>query len=569
MKRSWLNWKTLAVIAVGVVVVGPILRQAIHLPRLPSLGGGQHVATPAPETSQAGGATATGGGRSRTTTVTADGRLIPTVGQPTILLNPGLVRPGTKVAVTGFGFDQGGVIDIVLKKNASDAGVPVSLAKADENGAFSASFTVPESLASRSPTVAAEERNSKKVALAQAQLPAGMAAVKLSKMVGKPGDVITLSASGFEPEEDIKVYWGQLNGDPAATLHADGGGNVGQAAVHIPVGAIGNTSLVLIGSKSQSVAIGQFIMLGLYPTVTAHPYAVKAGNKITLSAKGFGPDETVLIYVNGVKGPPMATVQVDDKGGFAGLSFEVPFGLKKQQSLILIGQQSRAVVNSGFLVLPYTPSMLPSTWGGFPGTTLSFYAQGFAAHEVVLVYKNHTLNGGGQLVSAFRVDDRGRAAAAGQYMIPSEDQGKVVFTAIGRESDGVATATVTVQHSEVAVQIPPQPKYTLPPDLQPATPTPVAPAAPHAGAGPAGAAGPTGAAGHTPPAGGAGQAAPAGGAGQNAPAGTQPAPAQTQQGPATTPGGGQGAPAPTSGSRGGGGVINRVQQLWQGIASSL
>lgn len=476
MKRSWLNWKTLVVIVVGLVILGPLIRGLGSIGRS-QLGAGQ-TASPAPaETTAPASPAATPTSRpartkpGKTTTVNVEGRNIPSESVPTVLLNPGLVMPGTKVAVLGFGFDPGSAVDVMIKKSSADPGTAVSLAKVDERGAFSASFTVPEKMGTRSPTVLARERGSNKLAQARATVPAGMATVKLAKQVGKPGDTISVSAGGFEPDESIKVYWGQLTGDPATTLHADGGGNVGQASLQIPVGAVGNSNIVLVGSRSQAIAIAQFIMLGLYPTVKVQPYAVKAANRIGLSAKGFGPGERVLVYVNAMDGPPLMTVQADGQGGFSGAGFVVPFGLKRQQSLILLGEQSRAVVNSGFIVLPYTPTAQPSTYGGFPGTTLSFYASGFAPREVVLVYKNRTLDGHGQLVSAFRVDDQGRAAAAGQYRIPSEDQGKVAFTAVGRESEGVATTTVTVQHSDVPVDIPAQPKYTLPPDLQEPAPS--------------------------------------------------------------------------------------------------
>ena len=557
MKRSWLNWRTFVVIAIGLVVAGPLLRELVSVVRLPN--SAAERGAPAPAESQAPSTPTTAPARNssvkapKTSTISVNGQSIPSAGQPTILLNPGLVRPGTKVAVSGFGFDPGSVVDVVLKKNASDAGTAVTLAKADETGSFGTTFIVPSNMGARSPTVLAQERNSNKVAQTKALMPASMATVKMGKATGKPGDKISLSASGFEPEEEVKVYWGQLNGDPAATLHADGGGNIGQASVLIPVGAIGTTSVVLVGSKSQSLAIGQFYMLGLYPTVKAQPYALKSANRISLSGKGFGPGETVLIYVNGMNGPPLMAVPTDANGSFSGAGFVVPFGLKGQQSLILIGEQSRAVVNSGFLVLPYTPSVQPSTYGGFPGTTLSFYATGFAPNEVVLVYKGRTRTGGGNLVSAFRVDGRGRAAAAGQYMIPGEDQGKVTFTAIGRLSQGAATATVNVEHSDVPAQVAPQPKYTLPPDLQEPTPTPsVRPTAPAAGA-------PQGQMTAPPPgAGAAGQARP--GAGQ--------APGQTTQGPTPEPGESPAAHS-TAAHHSDGGLFGGIQQLWKGITSNL
>ncbi|HKA50300.1 MAG TPA: hypothetical protein VKK19_11990, partial [Candidatus Dormibacteraeota bacterium] len=280
MKRTWLNWRTFVVVAIGLVVAGPLIRELISVVRVPNTASERSAPAPAesevPSTPPPAQAAHNSSVKAKGTTITVNGQSIPSAGQPTILLNPGLVRPGTKVAVSGFGFDPGSIVDVVLKKSASDAGTAVTLAKADETGSFGTTFIVPSNMGARSPTVLAQERNSNKVAQTKALMPASMATVKMGKASGKPGDRMSLSASGFEPEEEVKVYWGQLGGDPAATLHADGGGNVGQASVLIPVGAIGTTSVVLVGSKSQSLAIGQFYMLGLYPTVKAQPYALKA-----------------------------------------------------------------------------------------------------------------------------------------------------------------------------------------------------------------------------------------------------------------------------------------------------
>jgi hypothetical protein len=411
--------------------------------------------------------------------------LIPSASQPTILLNPGLVRPGTQVAVSGFGFDAGSVVDVVLQTSGSASQSPVTLAKTDKNGSFTAGFAMPEGVATRGPTVLARERDGDKTARAQAVVAAGLGSLKVGKQVGKPGDRVTLTGAGFSPGEDVKVYWGVLSGPPAQTLLADQSGNVGQASLRVPVVPVGNSTLALIGGKSQTVATSPFIVLGLYPTVSVAPYALKAANRIGFAGKGFGPDERVLVYVNSTAGAPVMTVQADSNGGFSGMGLVIPFGLKKQQSLILLGEISRAVVSSGFLVLPYNPTAQPSTYGGAPGTSLTFYATGFAPNEVVLVYKHRTHDSAGELVGAFRADERGRAAAAAQYMIAADQPGKLVFTLVGRKSEGVATASVQVQGSDVSAQVPPQPKFTLPPDLQDQPSPSPTPRASHAASAPA------------------------------------------------------------------------------------
>jgi hypothetical protein len=394
-----------------------------------------------------------------------NGAPIPASGQPTVLLNPGLVRPGSKVGINGFGFDPGAVIGLKLKLTETDTGSAIGGAKADRYGNFTTTFAVPETLGNNTAIVQAQQGNSTKMARAKAVVPSGVGFVKLNRMVGKPGDKLVLSAHGFSPGEPINVYWGRLAGPPAAKLQADEAGGVGQAAIRVGVGAVGSSTLVLVGGKTQTVATAPFTMLSLYPNVYVHPYAAKAAEHMYFSAKGFAPGERILVYINAPEGRPAMTVTTGENGGFNGAGFVLPFGLKKHQSLILIGDESRAVVTSGFTVLPYMPSSQPSTYGGFPGTEMSFYAKGFAPNEVVLVSQHKIHDDAGSLITAFRVDGKGAAAAAGRYVIPGKAQGKMTFTLVGRQSQGVATATVNVQQPDTPVNIPPQPKYVLPADL--------------------------------------------------------------------------------------------------------
>ena len=101
-------------------------------------------------------------------------------------------------------------------------------------------------------------------------------------------------------------------------------------------------------------------------------------------------------------------------------------------------------MDSGFDILPYSPSAQASTYGALPGTTISFYASGFAANEVVEVYLGRGQGNSGTLVSAFRVNSHGSAAAAGNYVIPNGTGPALYFTMVGQQSGGTATAKVSV-----------------------------------------------------------------------------------------------------------------------------
>jgi hypothetical protein len=380
-----------------------------------------------------------------------------------ILLNPGVVRQGVSMGVTGTGFKPRATIDVLVKQRRSDTGQPISLAHADKYGNFYDNLTVPQTLSSGPFFIEAHERNSNTVALAAGVITGGAPQLKLSDQVGQPGELITVSIHGFSPYEKIKVYWNTMIGQPFMTLQADGGGGVGQAPVQVPFGAKGVNTFLFVGTKSLSMVAAPFDLLSLYPTIKLSSYALRADHQLNFSGSGFGPGERVLVYLNNTMGQPMAVLQTTQNGKFTNAAgFDIPFKLKGRQTLIFLGEESRASVAVSWSVLPYMPNAQASTYGGLPGTTVSFYASGFAKQEVVHVYVGHTQGNAANMVSCFRTDDRGNAVAAGSYVIPGDAQGKLAFMLVGAKSGGTATATMSIMAPPAPVHVPPQPTFTCP-----------------------------------------------------------------------------------------------------------
>jgi hypothetical protein len=401
-------------------------------------------------------------------TVDLNGAGIPVTGQPIIILNPGLVRPGAKVGLSGSGFDAGARVDVFVTAGKDDKGKKpesVASATATKDGTVAAEFGIPAGSSERQYEVQARQRGSDKSAKAVAMTAAGVATMTLKPDAGQPGSTVEVSAEGFAPNEEINVHWGSLAGEPSQKLRASPSGGLTRARVPVGVSATGNTTLMLIGNESKTAATASFLMLGLYPTVTMEPYAAKAGERMGFSGKGFAPGERVLVYVNSAGDKPSMTVDADGAGAFANAGFKLPYGLQGKQSLIVIGEQSRASVQAGFTLLPYIPLGRASIYGGMPGTTLSFYVTGFAPNEAVHVRAGGGQGNTGKLVTAFRVDNKGSAAAAGSYVIPGDAQKGVTFTLTGAKSKASATVTVEVNAPDQPVNVPPQPEYKLPPDL--------------------------------------------------------------------------------------------------------
>jgi len=471
-KRRKIGWKQLIAVAVGVVIIWQVGKAVSQT--------GKSAKAAASTTSSAAPTFVPTSRATPRPTVTLGGQAVSANGGPVILVNPGLVAPGGVVNVQGSGFDPSVSVAVWLRPPRSNTGTLVARGMTSKYGTLNTGFTMPASTGATA-TLVAQEAGGTKTAIAQIVTPIGVGHVVIDgKSAGKPGDTVTVSASGFGPGEKVDVFWGRVAGTPAATLTADGSGSISEASVPVGVAPTGSTTLVLVGEKTKTTATAPYQMLGLYPVITPHPYAVQPGHSVTLSGSGFAPDEQVLVYLNAVSGTPALTATANSGGGLS-LSFVVPFGLKGNQTLIAIGEESRAAVDSGFDILPYTPSAQASTYGALPGTTISFYAKGFAANEVVEVYLGRGQGNSGTLVSAFRVDGHGNAAAAGNYVIPNGTGPALYFTLVGQQSGGTATAKVSVTAPSQPVTVPSQSPYVLPSSLG-GTPSPQ-PSADHPSAG--------------------------------------------------------------------------------------
>jgi hypothetical protein len=378
--------------------------------------------------------------------VDIEGNKVPAESGPVAVLNPGLARAGAEVGVNASGFDPGARVRVMLSTGESKP-KEVASGKVDRSGGVTAEFTFPTGAAAAADqhVVTVHQVNSDKVAEAELVAQANVATAKLSDDTAAPGDTLTVNASGFAPNEGVKVYWGRVAGKPAATLEADESGSLSKESVRVGVAPTGESTMILVGAKSQSAAVAPFTMLGLYPTAGSKPYAARAGETISVSADGFAPGERVLLHVNQATGTPVFVEKSDSKGNISGLSIRIPFGLKGKQTLILTGEQSRASVSTGFSVMPYQPTARANTYGGLPGTTLTFYVKDFAPNETVNVYVGRGKGSQGERVSSFKVNEKGSATAAGEYVIPGDAQGKLTLTLVGTKSEGSATTTVTVE----------------------------------------------------------------------------------------------------------------------------
>ena len=375
---------------------------------------------------------------------------LPPVG-PVLLLNPNTAAPGATLNVLGSGFGRGKLIMLTLATgadaNAQQRGRRLDTAQAGRDGTFGKNVGLPTLLPGHTFWVIAQERNGDARAVARGTVAIGSPTATLSTAAGKPGDTVYASARGFDPNEAIDVYLNNLGTAPVTTLHAGSGGGLSLAAIPVPYGPVGPTALLLLGRHSRGLAAIPFEMLGLYPTASVSSYAAVADTVLSFSTSGFGPNEVVDVRVNTPDGFAVGQLRTDSGGIIRNQGrFRIPFSLKGRNTFVLTGEESHTSTTVNFTVEPYLPIAAPSSYGGGPGTAITFYGTGFARRETVRVWVSRA-GGGRTQVATMQTDRRGNLMArAGLYLIrPDEPPGKLTFTLAGDKSVTPVTVPFNVQ----------------------------------------------------------------------------------------------------------------------------
>jgi hypothetical protein len=369
---------------------------------------------------------------------------------PLLLLNPNTAALGGTIDVIGTGFDGGKLVTLTLVLPKKQASMVLDTAQASRSGDFSKNVTLPSSLPSYSFRIVADERKGNAHAEAPGTIAVGSPRATLSTNVGKPGDTVYATASGFTANELVDVFLNNLATTPVTSLQAGADGKLLLAPVPVPYGPPGPTSLLLLGRQSHGLAAIPFELLSLYPNASVSSYSAVADTVLRFSASGFGPDEYVDVHVNMPDSVIVGRLQADSSGNIrSGGSFRIPFSLKKQNTFVLTGEQSHTSATITFTVQPYTPLAVPSTYDGSPGTAFTFYGSGFARNEMVRVYLN------GNQVATMSTDNLGNLVAKpGLYLIGSNTQpGKLRFILAGDKSVTQVPVTVNVAAPAGPVQL--------------------------------------------------------------------------------------------------------------------
>ena len=149
------------------------------------------------------------------------------------------------------------------------------------------------------------------------------ATLTIAPDTGVPGSRVTLTGTGFGPNEAVNLYanstsqflLGSITSDPTGSFSFDA------AARETYRGA---NSVVGIGGTSGHIGVGQFVVK---PYIVLIPNIARPGDVVRVEGYGFGPEQSISLYWPGAPSRIIGTAITDSNSSFKdpnAIEFQVP-----------------------------------------------------------------------------------------------------------------------------------------------------------------------------------------------------------------------------------------------------
>lgn len=347
---------------------------------------------------------------------------------PAITITAPNPTPYSQVSISGSGFSAGEPVHVAL-------GLSSTTTTANGAGAFSGiSLQIPN-VSSGLYLVVATGLTSGSQTFGYLYISSLFPQVSPSGWYVVPGSTITFSGSGFAPNEVVTV---SRSGSTTATFTANSSGSFsGAGSSVIPLSARNSTAtFTLKGGTSGAVFTLPISVADLYPYTNPSTWYALPGTAVTFSGGGFGPNETINVYV-GASTTITTSFTANSSGEFMNAgSATLPYNSGTSVNYRLVGAQSGATAMAPITLAQFYPSILPSVWYSAPGGAASLSGTGFAPNETV------TVTSGGNTSTA-------TSNAMGAFSIPSitlptTPNSMGAITAVGNKSGASVTVSVAI-----------------------------------------------------------------------------------------------------------------------------
>jgi len=344
---------------------------------------------------------------------------------PTISIDPSVGHVGTSVEVEGTGF---AAAESSIKVIYGDTDVKTGIT-ADDDGSWSATFTVPSSV-NGSHVIDASGSTTEASAVTDKTFTVSPK-IKLDLTSGGVGTTVTVTGSAFDSgESSIKVTY---DGDEVRTgIVADVKG-YWSTTFQIPSSTKGSHVIDAWGDTTNKSDIDD-ITFSVLPGTSIAPTSGYVGDEIEITGSGFADNESgIKVTFDGVV--VSQKIEADDEGNWSA-SFAVPAADNGEQTIDAYGNTTIAadVLDSTFTV---DARVVIQPKEGSVGETISVTGTGFSSK------KDYTITyDGDTVVVGFTTDAKGNFSAS--FNAPVGKSGN--FSVAATDTEGVSSsATFSIE----------------------------------------------------------------------------------------------------------------------------
>jgi hypothetical protein len=341
---------------------------------------------------------------------------------------------GQEITIAGTGATAGGLIQVYWNTQANLLGEVY----ATGGGSFSIKVTVPTTIAGDYYLIVKDGGTIESLPFEV------VPKITLSSPSGIPGDVITVTGTGFNATKAIALTLNStaVTPTPAPTTSATGGFTT---TFTVPTGyAYGNNTVTATDATSNS-ATADF---AVGATIAIAPTKGPSGTVVTVNGRGFGTTAgaAVSVIVGGIQAAKVAAFTTAADGSFTGQIIVPTLAAAAKGTEYDVTANTSSIVSAAlkFNVTSTTKITVTPT-SGAPGETLNITGSGFAA----IANKSVTITFGALSVTTLKTDATG--AISGQIVIPSLSAGTYAITAADSASKVAASKDFLVAITLVAV----------------------------------------------------------------------------------------------------------------------
>ena len=258
---------------------------------------------------------------------------------------------------------------------------------------------------------------------------------------------VTIQNFAFSPmtvtvNPGTTVQWTNLDG-VAHTVTADNGsftsGNINTNGTY-------SHTFTSSGTVTYHCAIHPFMHGGVVvPAQTLTRSRVSGGWKdtVTITGTNFFSSEGINLYFDMTTTAPLSTTTSNSAGTFVD-TFSVPQAISGTHTIIVVGQSSKIVAKTSFLIRPKT---FLKHYQGSAGSINQITGTGYAAHENITAHWNSPT---GLSLGTSSTNSIGTFGGTGNitgitFTVPMSPTGSYKVYAVGQSSGGVAFSTFTLK----------------------------------------------------------------------------------------------------------------------------